>query len=432
MPETPKIRSYDRAARGLYVPPFVTYRPALPPAHGRRPGSSSAAPGPGRSPRPRAPVAGAWRPRRPTRPVFLATVAVAVLAELGLFHAWRRAGPIRPVAAEYFAEAATAVPWRQSAAALPAANSGQAGAVDPDAAPADSAAAPTQTPEPLPTWTPGPEADLPIVPVIDGAMKDRLRAVHALGLSRGQQPEVFAKVGDSISTSGFFLTGLGCGNANLGAFGELAPVIDYFRASGMEPNNPQSACPEGNSFTRLSYATGIGWSAAQVLASMDDPPAHCAPPDDTPLRCELQSIRPGLAVVMFGTNEAHQRASTSAFRSALSSILTELLDAGVVPVLSTIPHRLGAANARVGAYNGVIIDVAGALQVPLVNYWRALQGPEMVRGGMELDGIHPNAFAHGASFSERGLRYGYNARNLVTLQALAKVKQVVIDDGPSD
>ncbi len=58
--------------------------------------------------------------------------------------------------------------------------------------------------------------------------------------------------------------------------------------------------------------------------------------------------------------------------------------------------------------------------------------------GISGDGVHPNAYAGCAphcgstDFSADGLRYGYNVRNLISLEALAKVLRVVIEDGPPD
>ncbi len=291
---------------------------------------------------------------------------------------------------------------------------------------------PTETPLPPPTWTPGPEAELPVLPVIDAAMKARLRAVHQAGLERGLQPAVFAKVGDSISQSTFFLSAFGCGAASLHDHADLAPLIDYFRQVELPDPSPDAPCAVGNAFTRRSIATGVGWSAGQVLAPLREAPADCPPPANTPLGCELRQIRPAIAVVMFGTNEAYQGTSPAAFGSALAAVLDELLTSGVVPILSTIPHQEGYRGRWVPLYNAVIVALAAQRQVPLVNYWRALAELDTPHHGLAPDGIHPSAYAHGGSLGPYGLRFGYNVRNLVTLRALAKVKTVILEDGPAD
>lgn len=303
----------------------------------------------------------------------------------------------------------------------------------PEVAPVGSAA-PEDPTEPAVPPTPPPEASVPIVPVIDAAMKEHLRAVHAVGLERGARPGVFAKMGDSITVSTYFLADLGCGFAELGDRSDLAATIDFFAATELPGPGASDRCEAVNAFTRASAAAGRGWLAVQALSPMSDPPSGCPPPNDTPLRCEVVTTRPSIALVMFGTNDLHQRIALRSYEASMTTLVDELLEYGVIPVLSTIPHRRdsAAANARVGDYNAVVRSVATAKQVPLWNFWRALAGPEMVRGGMEPDGIHPNAQMHGANLAGRGLQFGYNQRNLTALEVLAKIRRIVIEDGPAD
>jgi len=365
---------------------------------------------------------------------------------------------------------------------------------------------PTATPtdEPYYTPTPPPEAFIAVLPTIDAAMKGRLRAVHLAGLARGMRPNVFIKVGDSITASGYFLTDFGCGIFNLGAHAELAPAIDYFRSVILPDTLVQgpnfARCPIHNSFTRQSLAAGIGWSAIHVYAPFESlearatreaeaalaatdgisgtvpgalapdtqvaasgsvattrpvvgtgapeapatftevpepkfvPPPECAPPDDTPLRCELKLMQPGLALIMFGTNDLAARIPPGDFKAAMDRIVSDLLEAGVIPIVSTIPPRTdrNSANARVSSYNMAVVELARERQVPLLNFWAALQGESMVGRGMAADGIHPQGFGYGSNLSERGLRYGQNQRNLYTLLLLEKIKRIVIDDGAAE
>jgi len=295
--------------------------------------------------------------------------------------------------------------------------------------------APTEPPSPSVPPTPPVEAGLPAVPVVDQVMKARLREIHARGLERGMRPDVFAKIGDSITVSTYFLTPFGCPGHTLGDHANLAETIAYFQTVELQGAGAANGCDAANAFTRASLAAGRGWIAVQVLSPMPAPPADCPPPDDTPLRCELRQIRPSIALVMLGTNDLHQRVGVRGYRASLATIASELESAGVIPVLSTIPHRLDsqAANARVGDYNAAVRSVAEEAGLPLWNYWRALDGSDMARGGMEPDGVHPNAYAHGGSLTERGLRYGHNQRNLTALQLLDKLRRIVIEDGtPED
>ena len=292
----------------------------------------------------------------------------------------------------------------------------------------------TNTPEPTLTPTPAVELGLPVVPVIDAAMKDRLRAVHQLGLERGMRPDVFMKVGDSITVSGYFLTGFGCGSYDLGPYVDLAGTVAFFGAAELPTTGSVARCDAGNSFTRASRSAGRGWVASAVLTEARSPKLDCLPPNNTPLRCEISLIKPGTAIVMLGTNDLHNLVDLKWYEAALDGTVRELLEAGVVPVLSNIPHRRDRewAASRVGDYNAVVREVAARHQVPLINYWRALQGPEMVSGGMSPDGIHPNVYGNGTTFTERGLQHGYNQRNLSALQTLDKIRRIVLQDGPPE
>jgi hypothetical protein len=108
----------------------------------------------------------------------------------------------------------------------------------------------------------------------------------------------------------------------------------------------------------------------------------------------------------------------------------------VIPVLSTIPPRIDRAvmEARVRRFNEVVAQVGAEQQVPVWNYWLALQTPDIVNAGLYRDGIHLNSFrgTHPGNFSPEALRYGYNVRNLTALQVLDKLRRVVFEDGPAD
>ncbi|MBI4469353.1 MAG: right-handed parallel beta-helix repeat-containing protein [Acidobacteria bacterium] len=290
----------------------------------------------------------------------------------------------------------------------------------------------------------------PILPRIDEAMKQRLRTVLRMGQEAGNRIQVFAKIGDSITESASFLWDVGCGVEQLENHSDLAPVIDYFRRMVLPARNTSFCASEDvespgyyqNSFNRGSVCAVAGWTVGDAL----DPElldaavrSSCPPPYHTPLACELQLLKPSVALIMYGTNDLERFNDEERFRRGLESILSEVLTKGVIPVLSTIPPRLDgdAASqfgARVAIHNQVIIDLTRAYQIPLWNYWLALQGPEMINQGMDADGVHPNVFMGGdaAVFSVEGLRYGYNQRNLTAIQALAKIKRIVIDDGPPD
>ncbi len=287
------------------------------------------------------------------------------------------------------------------------------------------------------TSTPQTVVNLPIVPRINAAQKIRLRAILATGRTLGNRAGVFAKVGDSMTGSGSFLTDVGCGSAVLGDYSSLASPITFFGTTIFSPTQGSAWCDVSNSFTAYSVSADSGWTAANALDSaMLDPTAAagCPSPANSPLRCELLRKKPSIVLIMYGTNDLERSASTTAFRSALTSIVEKSISVGVIPVLSTIPPRQDTFAARVTTYNQAIITVASAQNIPLWNYHRALQSAGMVNHGIDSDGVHPNIYNgdQGANFTTAGLAYGYNRRNLTALQVLAHIQQVVLANGSPD
>jgi len=283
-------------------------------------------------------------------------------------------------------------------------------------------------------------ADLPIVPRIDAAMKERLRAVLAQGQALGNRPTVFAKVGDSITAGTGFLTALDCARpARWGAYRHLRGTVAFYRRQPVRRSSVP--CEPTSSFGRASRAAVPGWTVSDAL---ERPAAGARRAGcrrrESPLACEYRELAPAVAIVMYGTNDVGYTADPTSFREGLRAIVRTSVERGVIPVLSTIPPRLDRARIgrRVKAYNAAIARVAREEQVPLLNYWRSLQGPRVIHFGLGNDGVHPQVLGRcrphclPLDFTRRGLRYGVNLRNLTALQALHKVRRVVLRDGEPD
>ena len=129
---------------------------------------------------------------------------------------------------------------------------------------------------------------------------------------------------------------------------------------------------------------------------------------------------------MFGTNDLAKVGDVTVFTKHWTRSL-----AGCCPEGHPDPlHRAArldseVKNARVGPYNAAIFEVAQERQVPLLNFWRALEQPSVVNQGIGPDGIHPSAGANPFDFTHEGLAYGYNQRNLITLQALKRIRNLI-------
>jgi len=275
----------------------------------------------------------------------------------------------------------------------------------------------------------------PPMPVIDKAMRAQLRSIYRIGIAAGNRPEVFAKVGDSITHGKYYLWDIGCKVEILARYQNLAPTIDFFRDTQFPQEYTTSWCGIANSFSRDTLAAANGWTAAEPLTRFPNPISACPYPDNNPLRCEFRLIRPSIALVMFGTNDVEEN-DPKKFRKNLTAVLQEVLIAGVVPILSTIPPRLDdpAIGRRVAPYNLIIRDIAETLQVPLWNYWAVLTGPGMINQGMDRLGIHPSVYngTDSTVFTSEALRYGFNQRNLMTVEILKRIQAVVENNAPAD
>ncbi len=248
-------------------------------------------------------------------------------------------------------------------------------------------------------------------------ISDNARRIYAQGQRRGNQPNVFAKVGDSITVSYHMFHPIGEGRYMLADYAYLQPVIDYFSSAPVR---------DGNAFTSESVAAGVGWNAAAVLLPEFADVAQCLP-DEMPLLCEYRLVRPAFALIMFGTNDVGYVPEVD-YRHNLERIVQISIDQGVVPVLSTIPPRTGYEEA-VMRFNQIVRDVATQYDIPLWDYGYAMA----VYGQTSLtfDGVHPSLPPRGhedvAFFYEDHLPYGYVLRNLSALHVLdALWREIVV------
>lgn len=284
------------------------------------------------------------------------------------------------------------------------------------------------------------QTERPILPVIDSSMKDRLRTIYTTSPAR-QSPDhsgVFIKIGDSITESGSFLVDIGCGDEIFRPQDSgLSATVNFFRGTAFPDSYTSSWCsgnPGGsNAFSRSSAAATMGWTTNDVCGS------GCAAGANNPVGQEIRTMRPSIALIMIGTNDIGQdsplaTASLDGYRTRLTALVNQVIAAGVIPVLSTIPPRTdegGRFSAYVQPYNEIIAQVAADRQIPLWNFWRAIDG--LAAHGLE-DGVHPSIYLRekGATMTDAGLAYGYNVRNLNAIQILEKVKRIVLDNGAPD
>ncbi|MFY0532470.1 SGNH/GDSL hydrolase family protein [Nannocystis pusilla] len=228
---------------------------------------------------------------------------------------------------------------------------------------------------------------------------------------------VFAKVGGSSTASTNFMHCLADAVQIMELPAELQPTVDFF--------NMTAAGMGATSFSRVSLAAMAGWGGADVLAGMPSPLAN-----------EVTEISPRFALVLLGTAELEVPPPEGVFTFAdnLTAVVDALIAGGTIPILSTMPTRTMPAgiDVYVPRYNAFVRALAQGRKIPLIDLNLVLAG--LPGFGLAADGIDLSVALGGdmvtpapCAFGFAGTTSGYNRRNLATLEALARVKPVVVD-----
>ena len=248
------------------------------------------------------------------------------------------------------------------------------------------------TPPPVPTLAPDAWMEMPIVPQIS----KRTQEIYAKGQELGNRPDVFMKIGDSNSTTTWFLGPFARGEYSLGdEYAHLQPAIDTFQES----------------FSRNSLSVRRGFTASSVLTTLWADPEQCES-GETPLTCEARIMQPSFALVMLGSNDITRQEQ---FEPNMRKIIEELIALGIIPILSTKADNLEDDNS----INATIAQLAVEYQIPLWNFWKAVQP-------LERHGAQPDDEAHlvwaGCRFDDPiSMQTGWAWRNLTALQSIDQV-----------
>jgi hypothetical protein len=239
--------------------------------------------------------------------------------------------------------------------------------------------------------------------------------------------DMFMKVGDSITESFAVMT---CFAGNPSAFvlagrDYLTPAIDFFRAAGVSGPSPcnENWCEGATTgFNRNAYTAESGSTA--------DWPFGGGSPNW--LEREIEAVHPRYALVQFGTNDstiitnAATRSNFQVYYRRMLRLTDALSAAGVIPILYTIPPYEAPRNGyhNPPTMNAVIRGIAQGRRVPLIDFYRNLL--PLPDWGL-WDGVHPKVDFSGCDFDEQSLgEYGYNVRNLLSMQALARAYEVIV------
>jgi hypothetical protein len=267
--------------------------------------------------------------------------------------------------------------------------------------------------------------ELPVVPALGPAVTSHLETIASRGARLGNQPGVFAKIGDSITASPSFLQALACQSPRLGGRRELRGALEFFGTTAVPRGSEEAQCEVSDSYSRVGVAAVPGWRAVDALSRLEASP-ECG--DLPAVSCELELIHPSVALIMFGTNDLTDFSAVQ-FRRDLSRVARRVAGAGTIPVVSTIPPRgRWPYSQRVARFNAEIAALAENRALPLWNYWRQMTEPGVPHQGLGDDGVHPSVLCPPCTaidFRSAGLRQGYPLRNLGALLVLDRLRRHV-------
>jgi hypothetical protein len=229
----------------------------------------------------------------------------------------------------------------------------------------------------------------------------RAREIYQLGLSYGNNPRAFAKVGDCNATPPYFLAAFDFpGSYRLGKqYAALEETIRQFTGY----------------FSRNSQAAQVGFSTTSVLSSQWANPTACRK-GETPLACEYRLIRPSLAIVSLGTNG--EWLTDQDFETGLRSIIEYSIQRGVLPILGTKSDDVEGP----GRYTAIVVRLAREYSVPLWDFRAA--AASLSNRGLMADGYH---LTWGPAYFDdpTQINTGWQVRNLTALQMLDAVWRAV-------
>jgi len=148
----------------------------------------------------------------------------------------------------------------------------------------------------------------------------------------------------------------------------------------------------------------------------------------------VEKYRPQVVVLMLGTNDASAGRKVDEFRRDFQQAVDLLTNAGVVPIVSTIPPHVGKRDlAR--EYSETIRAVAKDRQLPLIDFEQEIlkRRPDDWDGTLLNKGdVHPNTGINGvtaasAPTAENLKSSGYLLRGWLSVKKIAEVKVAVID-----
>lgn len=184
----------------------------------------------------------------------------------------------------------------------------------------------------------------PVIPTVDAS----LRKIYQYGQSLGNDPHAFSIFGDCQSRPDEFMGVFEIDPsvvANLSL--ELRQTVQYFQGS----------------FNRESPTAQDGTTPGALLWTQWHRGKYGCSFSETPVACELRIHRPSFVIIQVGT---HFESRNTEY---LRKVITQLIDAGVVPILATKADN----REKDERINRDMALLASEYDLPLWNFWAAVE-----------------------------------------------------------
>lgn len=295
----------------------------------------------------------------------------------------------------------------------------------------------------------------------ESLLRSQVKRANTFGLRRYS----FAKVGDSNTEMVMSIYALGCTDIKLpNKYSSLQTTLDSYN----NPVYPETwsygsvsgvDCLRSNPFSRHSAAsrsaTDSTWPLTQAAnlpkpgngwASLGWIDEKCNPAE-TPLTCEIRLMKPRYTIIMIGSNDMAYRSPINTYTDRIDRLVDKTRNKGSIPVLVTLPPMVEYGSdpltnlpseewVRIAGRS--LVEYAKDNNIAIVNFWKAMKNLRMIHSGVSSDGVHlsypeiedenqqteKEIMKRSVDFSLKGLRYGSNLRNLLTLQLLNRLNRI--------
>ena len=224
----------------------------------------------------------------------------------------------------------------------------------------------------------------------------RAREIYRYGLSIGNNPRAFTRLGDCHSSYPGFLGAFDSPSSyRLGEYTYLQDVIAYYAGS----------------FSHNSLSAYSGFHMGSYFSEIWADPKYCRN-DENPMECEYRLSHPSVIFINVGT--LNKDSPDEQYESFVRPIIEFWIARGVVPILNTKADNIEGE----WRFNAVVRRLAAEYDVPLWDYWIASQS--LPNQGLAEDMVH---LSDGLPYFDdlKQMQSGWTMRNLTALQALDTV-----------